>query len=101
MGSVLHAGVVLTAAVRLGRHAAVMPQVVLTHDDVIGHAVTFAELGEEDFTGIGISCGGGMFNICVAYKSMPALYFSTARSGDWVDKNVANVLGIKPAKAAL
>ena len=46
-----------------------------------GHAVTFAELGEEDFTGIGISCGGGMFNICVAYKSMPALYFSTARSG--------------------
>jgi hypothetical protein len=66
-----------------------------------GHAVTFAELGEEDFTGIGISCGGGMFNICVAYKSMPALYFSTARSGDWVDKNVANVLGIKPAKAAL
>jgi hypothetical protein len=66
-----------------------------------GHAVTFAELAEEDFTGIGISCGGGMFNICVAYKSMPALYFSTARSGDWVDKNVANVLGIKPAKAAL
>jgi hypothetical protein len=66
-----------------------------------GHAVTFAELGEEDFTGIGISCGGGMFNICVAYKSMPALYFSTARSGDWVDKNVANVLGIKTPKAAL
>jgi hypothetical protein len=66
-----------------------------------GHAVTFAELAEEDFTGIGISCGGGMFNICVAYKSMPALFFSTARSGDWVDKNVANVLGIKPAKAAL
>ncbi len=66
-----------------------------------GHAVTFAELGEEDFTGIGISCGGGMFNVCVAYKSMPALTFSTARSGDWVDMNVAQVLGIKPAKAAL
>jgi hypothetical protein len=66
-----------------------------------GHAVVFAELGEEDFTGIGVSCGGGMFNICVAYKSMPALFFSTARSGDWVDNNVANVLGIKPAKAAL
>jgi hypothetical protein len=66
-----------------------------------GHAVVFAELAEEDFSGIGISCGGGMFNICVAYKSMPALYFSTSRSGDWVDNNVANVLGIKPAKAAL
>jgi hypothetical protein len=66
-----------------------------------GHAVTFAELGEEDFTGIGISCGGGMFNICVAYKSMPALTFSTARSGDWVDMNVAQALGIKAEKAAM
>jgi hypothetical protein len=70
-------------------------------DIIEGHCVVFAELDEDDFTGVGISCGGGMFNICVAYKSMPALYFSTARSGDWVDKNVANVLGIKPAKAAL
>jgi uncharacterized coiled-coil DUF342 family protein len=66
-----------------------------------GHAVTFAELGEEDFTGIGVSCGGGMFNVCVAYKSMPALSFSTARSGDWVDRNVAQALGIKPEKAAM
>jgi hypothetical protein len=66
-----------------------------------GHAVTFAELGEEDFTGIGVSCGGGMFNVCVAYKSMPALSFSTARSGDWVDLNVAQALGIKPEKAAM
>jgi hypothetical protein len=66
-----------------------------------GHAVTFAELAEEDFTGIGISCGGGMFNVCVAYKSMPALTFSTARSGDWVDLNVAAALGIKPEKAAM
>jgi hypothetical protein len=66
-----------------------------------GHAVTFAELADEDFTGIGVSCGGGMFNICVAYKSMPALTFSTARSGDWVDMNVAQALGIKISKAAL
>jgi regulator of replication initiation timing len=66
-----------------------------------GHAVTFAELADEDFTGIGVSCGGGMFNVCVAYKSMPALTFSTARSGDWVDRNVAQALGIKPEKAAM
>jgi hypothetical protein len=65
-----------------------------------GHAVTFAELAEEDFTGIGVSCGGGMFNVCVAYKSMPALTFSSARSGDWVDLNVGQALGIKPEKAA-
>jgi uncharacterized coiled-coil DUF342 family protein len=66
-----------------------------------GHAVTFAELGDEDFTGIGVSCGGGMFNVCVAYKSMPALSFSTARSGDWVDRNVAQALGLRPEKAAM
>jgi hypothetical protein len=65
-----------------------------------GHAVTFAELAEEDFTGIGISCGGGMFNVCVVYKSLPALTFSTSRSGDWVDANVAKALNIKPEKAA-
>ena len=66
-----------------------------------GHALVFAELAEDDFTGIGISCGGGMFNACVSYKSMPALFFSTSRGGDWIDNNVAKVLGIKPAKAAM
>jgi len=66
-----------------------------------GHAVVFAELAEDDFTGIGISCGGGMFNICVSYKSMPALSFSVSRGGDWIDNNVAHVLAIKPAKASM
>ena len=65
-----------------------------------GHAVVFAELAPDDFTGIGISCGGGMFNICVAYKSIPALSFSTSRAGDWIDRNVATVLGIKASRAA-
>ncbi|MBF0511158.1 MAG: cell division FtsA domain-containing protein [Candidatus Omnitrophica bacterium] len=64
-----------------------------------GHAVVFAELGDEDFTGIGISGGGGMFNICVCYKTIPAVSFSTSRAGDWIDKNVAQVLGIKVNRA--
>jgi actin-like ATPase involved in cell morphogenesis len=66
---------------------------------VEGHAVVFAELANDDFTGIGISCGGGMFNICVSYKSIPALTFSTSRGGDWIDRNVATVLGIKASRA--
>jgi hypothetical protein len=66
---------------------------------VEGHAVVFSELAEDDFTGIGISCGGGMFNVCVAYKSIPALSFSTSRGGDWIDRNVAKVLGIKASRA--
>ena len=66
---------------------------------VEGHAVVFSELAEDDFTGIGISCGGGMFNVCVAYKSIPALSFSTTRGGDWIDRNVAGVLGISSSRA--
>ena len=66
---------------------------------VEGHAVVFSELAQDDFTGIGISCGGGMFNVCVAYKSIPALSFSTTRGGDWIDRNVASVLGISSSRA--
>ncbi len=64
-----------------------------------GHAVVLADLADDDFTGIGISCGGGMHNVCVAYKAVNVLSFSTARGGDWVDTNVAQVLGIKRARA--
>ncbi len=41
-GSVIHAGTVLTADVSIGAHVAVMPAVVLTHDDVVEDGVTFA-----------------------------------------------------------
>ena len=40
-GSVLHAGTVLTADIVLGAHVAVMPGVVLTHDDEVHEGVTF------------------------------------------------------------
>ena len=63
-GSVLHAGVVLTAAVRLGRHAAVMPHVVLTHDDRLGSAVTIAA---------GVRLAGGVTVGDAAYLGSGAL----------------------------
>lgn len=59
-----------------------------------GQAVVFAELAAEDYTGIGISCGAGLFNVAVAYKSLTALAFSTSRGGDWIDHNVARSLGL-------
>lgn len=64
-----------------------------------GHAVTFSELAADDFTGIGISFGGGMVNCCVSYKTIPALTFSIARGGDWIDSNAASVLGLPSSKA--
>jgi hypothetical protein len=87
---IYHQGVFEGILKKLGYHAKFL---------VEGHAVVFSELAEDDFTGIGISCGGGMFNVCVAYKSIPALSFSTSRGGDWIDRNVANVLGIKASRA--
>jgi len=63
------------------------------------HAVVYSSLAEQEFTGIGISCGGGMFNICVAYKTIPAITFSIARGGDWIDEHVAKVMGIPKVRA--
>ena len=63
------------------------------------HAVVFSELADQDFSGIGLSFGGGMANACVCYKTIPCLSFSVARGGDWIDRNVANVLGVKMSRA--
>ncbi len=58
-----------------------------------GQAIIFSELGEDDFTGIGISCGGGMVNVCVAFRSMNVISFSSAKGGDWIDQQAAQVMG--------
>ena len=57
-----------------------------------GLAVVFAELQNENFTGIGISCGGGMCNVCVAFLSVPMLTFSIPLGGDYIDSSVSSVV---------
>jgi actin-like ATPase involved in cell morphogenesis len=57
-----------------------------------GLAVVFAELQNENFTGIGISCGGGMCNVCVAFLSVPMLTFSIPMGGDYIDLSVGSVV---------
>jgi len=64
-----------------------------------GHAVVLSELADEDFTGIGISFGGGMVNVCIADESHPIISFSHSHAGDWIDENFANTLGLNQAKA--
>lgn len=54
-----------------------------------GHAVILSELAEEDFTGIGLSFGGGMVNVCLSFMSVPIFKFSVAKAGDWIDQQVA------------
>ncbi|HVF49050.1 MAG TPA: hypothetical protein VNA19_03120 [Pyrinomonadaceae bacterium] len=57
-----------------------------------GQAVVFSELQDENFTGIGISCGGGMCNVSVSFMSMPMITFSIPKAGDYIDTNVAVVM---------
>ena len=63
-----------------------------------GQAIVFSELGDDDFTGIGISCGGGMVNVCVTFRSMPVVSFSSAKGGDWIDQQAAQVMGCAASK---
>lgn len=54
-----------------------------------GLAVVYGELGDSNFTGIGVSCGGGMCNVCLAYLSVPVISFSVAKGGDYIDSSAA------------
>jgi hypothetical protein len=57
-----------------------------------GLAVILSELADESFTGIGISCGGGMCNVALAFLSVPSLTFSMAKGGDFIDSAVGHVV---------
>jgi len=50
-------------------------------------------LEEESFTGLGISAGGGMCNVCLAYLSVPLVSFSINKGGDYIDDAAASVTG--------
>lgn len=88
--TVYHEGIVSGIVRKLGYTPTAMNE---------AHAIIYSELAEQDFTGIGISCGGGMFNVCVAYKTIPAVKFSVSRGGDWIDSHVAKVMGIPRTRA--
>lgn len=79
-----------------------------------GHAVVLAERPvliepdgtESPYSGIGISFGAGKVNCVLAYKGLPIIGMSATRSGDYIDKKVAEqtdtpiaqVTGIKESK---
>lgn len=73
-GSVLLAGAVLTADVTVGSHVAVMPQAVLTHDDVVGDYATIAS---------GVRLGGGAVLEAGAYVGAGALVREGVTVGAW------------------
>ncbi len=58
-----------------------------------GLAVVMSELGNENFTGIGISMGGGMCNVCFSYLSVPVITYSIQKGGDYIDMMVGSAVG--------
>jgi len=61
-------------------------------------AVIYSECVSENFSGLALSYGSGMTNVCLAYNAMSALEFSLARGGDWVDKGASRAVGTTAAK---
>ncbi|HUS05892.1 MAG TPA: hypothetical protein VMZ52_06340 [Bryobacteraceae bacterium] len=58
-----------------------------------GLAVVYSELESSSYTGIGVSCGGGLCNVCLAYMSVPVVSFSLAKGGDFIDASAAAATG--------
>jgi hypothetical protein len=61
-----------------------------------GLALVYAELMSKNCTGLGVSFGSGMVNVCFAMYGVPAFQFSIANSGDWIDKQAAKATGESP-----
>lgn len=58
-------------------------------------ALAYAELADNDYTGVAVSCGAGMTNVCVMLNGEPTVVFSTTKSGDWIDRMSAIATGEK------
>ena len=59
-------------------------------------ALVYAELGKKAFTGIGISFGAGMVNLCYSMYGNPLFKFAIVNSGDWIDRQAAKATGESP-----
>jgi len=58
-----------------------------------GLALVYAELKADNYTGIGISFGAGMVNLCFSMFGVPVFTFAIVNSGDWIDKMAAKATG--------
>ena len=61
-------------------------------------AIAYSELLDDSLTGVSLSFGAGMVNVSVGIMGVPAVQFSVARSGDWIDNSVAKALALTGSK---
>lgn len=62
-------------------------------------AIVWAECEDKGLSGIGMSFGAGMTNVCFSLYGMPVFTFSAVGGGDSVDRAVAKRCGIDPVVA--
>lgn len=85
-------------------HSKVIEKILLDFEDANGHhvkpfpinealALIYSELQDKQNTGIGVSCGAGMINLCFAIYGNPIFSFAVVNSGDWIDKQAARATG--------
>ncbi|MDB4330516.1 hypothetical protein N9948_02235 [bacterium] len=61
-------------------------------------AMAYSECASSQFTGLNISCGHGMTNVSLVFKTIETLKFSVARGGYWLDEQTAKVTGKTPSQ---
>ncbi len=71
----------LGASESLTYHEATLQQILTAlgfeaHPVNEGLAVVYSELEASNYTGIGVSCGAGLCNVCLAYLAIPVFSFS-------------------------
>jgi len=79
-------------------HRAVITSIVQDYNwqvDTVSEAtaLAYSECANSDFTGLCVSCGAGMTNISLVFKTIEALRFSISRGGSWIDDNSAKACG--------
>ncbi len=60
-------------------------------------AIALSELLDEGLTGVCLSYGAGMNNICVIHQGDPLVEFSITKSGDYIDSAVGTALDMSPS----
>jgi hypothetical protein len=60
-------------------------------------AIALSELLDDGLTGIAMSFGAGMTNICAVHEGDPLVEFSVTRGGDFIDQSVGNALDVSPS----
>jgi hypothetical protein len=80
LNTVFHEGMVASSFVNMGFMAKGVTE---------GLLVAISELQEDNYTGIGISCGAGLCNVCFSYFAVPIISFSISKAGDYIDSSTA------------